>query len=204
MRIEKPLWHEGLILTQQHFQQQDRQVGFALDQYVSTATAQTDPPSAGMRCRLPRPVRDRQARPVPARLSADSDDVGSDDGLQRLDRPGGAASLASEAFNLVAGLPNSQQGEGQVDPECHPFLLAVDAILQPPVLRAVRHNLDMHALAVGQLVGLFAGLGRTAIDIGKGHLSMVAFRCRGSENPPPAMPARFRGVNGKRWQQKAP
>ncbi|CAM2175854.1 hypothetical protein BO443_20067 [Burkholderia orbicola] len=37
---------KGLILMQQHFQQQDRQVGFALDQYASTATAQTDPPSA--------------------------------------------------------------------------------------------------------------------------------------------------------------
>ena len=35
MRIEKPLWHEGLILTQQHFQQQDRWNGFALQQLAS-------------------------------------------------------------------------------------------------------------------------------------------------------------------------
>ncbi|RQZ36482.1 type VI secretion system baseplate subunit TssK [Burkholderia sp. Bp9090] len=35
MRIEKPLWHEGLILTQQHFQQQDRWHGFALQQLAS-------------------------------------------------------------------------------------------------------------------------------------------------------------------------
>ncbi|WP_241302377.1 type VI secretion system baseplate subunit TssK [Burkholderia stabilis] len=35
MRIEKPLWHEGLILTQQHFQQQDRWSGFALQQLAS-------------------------------------------------------------------------------------------------------------------------------------------------------------------------
>ncbi|WP_186168841.1 type VI secretion system baseplate subunit TssK, partial [Burkholderia gladioli] len=40
MRIAKPLWHEGLILTQQHFQQQDRWAEFALRQYACTAMAQ--------------------------------------------------------------------------------------------------------------------------------------------------------------------
>ncbi|MBR8070474.1 type VI secretion system baseplate subunit TssK [Burkholderia cenocepacia] len=40
MRIAKPLWHEGLILTQQHFQQQDRWAEFALRQYASAAMAQ--------------------------------------------------------------------------------------------------------------------------------------------------------------------
>ena len=35
MRIDKPLWHEGLILTQQHFQQQERWNGFALQQLAS-------------------------------------------------------------------------------------------------------------------------------------------------------------------------
>ncbi|KVN95728.1 type VI secretion system baseplate subunit TssK [Burkholderia ubonensis] len=40
MRIEKPLWHEGLILTQQHFQQQDRWTEFALRQYASAAIAE--------------------------------------------------------------------------------------------------------------------------------------------------------------------
>lgn len=32
MRIEKPLWHEGVILSPQHFQQQDRWAGFSLRQ----------------------------------------------------------------------------------------------------------------------------------------------------------------------------
>ena len=40
MRIAKPLWHEGLILTQQHFQQQDRWAEFALRQYACAAMAQ--------------------------------------------------------------------------------------------------------------------------------------------------------------------
>ncbi|MBE0632359.1 MAG: type VI secretion system baseplate subunit TssK [Burkholderia vietnamiensis] len=40
MRIDKPLWHEGLILTQQHFQQQDRWAEFALRQYASAAIAE--------------------------------------------------------------------------------------------------------------------------------------------------------------------
>ncbi|PQV48086.1 type VI secretion system baseplate subunit TssK [Paraburkholderia sp. BL21I4N1] len=40
MRIDKPLWHDGLILTQQHFQQQDRWTAFALQQFVSAALAE--------------------------------------------------------------------------------------------------------------------------------------------------------------------
>ncbi|CAN0626545.1 type VI secretion system protein ImpJ [Burkholderia multivorans] len=40
MRIEKPLWHEGLILTQQHFQQQERWAGFALRQFASASLAE--------------------------------------------------------------------------------------------------------------------------------------------------------------------
>ena len=40
MRIDKPLWHEGLILTQQHFQQQERWTEFALRQFTSAALAQ--------------------------------------------------------------------------------------------------------------------------------------------------------------------
>jgi type VI secretion system protein ImpJ len=40
MRIDKPLWHEGLILTQQHFQQQDRWAGFAMQQLASAALAE--------------------------------------------------------------------------------------------------------------------------------------------------------------------
>ncbi|SAK55618.1 type VI secretion protein [Caballeronia hypogeia] len=40
MRIDKPLWHEGLILTQQHFQQQERWTEFALRQFTTTALAQ--------------------------------------------------------------------------------------------------------------------------------------------------------------------
>jgi type VI secretion system protein ImpJ len=40
MRIEKPLWHEGLILTQQHFQQQERWTEFSLRQLASAALAQ--------------------------------------------------------------------------------------------------------------------------------------------------------------------
>jgi len=39
MRIDKPLWHDGLILTQQHFQQQDRWTQFALQQFVTAAFA---------------------------------------------------------------------------------------------------------------------------------------------------------------------
>lgn len=39
MRIDKPLWHEGLILSQQHFQQQDRWTEFALQQFVAAAFA---------------------------------------------------------------------------------------------------------------------------------------------------------------------
>lgn len=39
MRIDKPLWHEGLILSQQHFQQQDRWIGFATQQLASVALA---------------------------------------------------------------------------------------------------------------------------------------------------------------------
>ncbi|SAK53082.1 type VI secretion protein [Caballeronia hypogeia] len=37
MRIDKPLWHEGLILTQQHFQQQERWSEFALRQFTTAA-----------------------------------------------------------------------------------------------------------------------------------------------------------------------
>ena len=40
MRIDKPLWHEGLILTQQHFQQQERWTEFALRQFTTAALAQ--------------------------------------------------------------------------------------------------------------------------------------------------------------------
>jgi type VI secretion system protein ImpJ len=40
MRIDKPLWHEGLILTQQHFQQQERWAGFALRQFATAALAE--------------------------------------------------------------------------------------------------------------------------------------------------------------------
>jgi type VI secretion system protein ImpJ len=40
MRIDKPLWHEGLILTQQHFQQQERWAGFALQQLATVALAE--------------------------------------------------------------------------------------------------------------------------------------------------------------------
>lgn len=40
MRIDKPLWHEGLILTQQHFQQQDRWTGFAMQQFATAALAE--------------------------------------------------------------------------------------------------------------------------------------------------------------------
>ncbi|WP_126283673.1 type VI secretion system baseplate subunit TssK [Burkholderia stagnalis] len=39
MRIEKPLWHEGLILTQQHFQQQDRWASFALRQFANSVVS---------------------------------------------------------------------------------------------------------------------------------------------------------------------
>ncbi|WP_321946971.1 type VI secretion system baseplate subunit TssK [Paraburkholderia sp. J10-1] len=39
MRIDKPLWHEGLILSQQHFQQQDRYTGFAMQQIATAALA---------------------------------------------------------------------------------------------------------------------------------------------------------------------
>ncbi|WP_279571390.1 type VI secretion system baseplate subunit TssK [Paraburkholderia sp. BL10I2N1] len=39
MRIDKPLWHDGLILSQQHFQQQDRWTEFALQQLVAAAFA---------------------------------------------------------------------------------------------------------------------------------------------------------------------
>jgi type VI secretion system protein ImpJ len=37
MRIDKPLWHEGLILTQQHFQQQERWTEFTLRQFTNAA-----------------------------------------------------------------------------------------------------------------------------------------------------------------------
>jgi type VI secretion system protein ImpJ len=40
MRINKPLWHEGLVLTQQHFQQQDRWTGFALHQFATASVAE--------------------------------------------------------------------------------------------------------------------------------------------------------------------
>ncbi|WP_296651608.1 type VI secretion system baseplate subunit TssK [Paraburkholderia sp.] len=40
MRIDKPLWHDGLILTQQHFQQQDRWSGFALQQFACATQAE--------------------------------------------------------------------------------------------------------------------------------------------------------------------
>ena len=40
MRIDKPLWHEGLILTQQHFQQQDRWAGFAMQQFATAVLAE--------------------------------------------------------------------------------------------------------------------------------------------------------------------
>ncbi|MDR9035393.1 hypothetical protein FEP52_04812 [Burkholderia multivorans] len=80
-------------------------------------------------------------------------------------------------LDLVTGLPGSEQRHGRIDPEGHPFLLAIDAILQPPVLRPVRHDFEVHALAIGQLIGLLARLRRANSDIGKGHLGMGAFRC---------------------------
>lgn len=40
MRIDKPLWHEGLILTQQHFQQQERWTEFSLQQFASATVTQ--------------------------------------------------------------------------------------------------------------------------------------------------------------------
>jgi type VI secretion system protein ImpJ len=40
MRINKPLWHEGLILTPQHFQQQDQWWEFAHRQFASAALAE--------------------------------------------------------------------------------------------------------------------------------------------------------------------
>ncbi|HYS68085.1 MAG TPA: type VI secretion system baseplate subunit TssK [Paraburkholderia sp.] len=40
MRIDKPLWHEGLILTQQHFQQQERWIDFSHRQFASAAIAE--------------------------------------------------------------------------------------------------------------------------------------------------------------------
>ncbi|AET93171.1 hypothetical protein BYI23_C010250 [Burkholderia sp. YI23] len=40
MRIDKPLWHEGLILTQQHFQQQERWTEFTLRQFTTASLAQ--------------------------------------------------------------------------------------------------------------------------------------------------------------------
>jgi type VI secretion system protein ImpJ len=40
MRIDKPLWHEGLILTQQHFQQQERWNGFAMQQFATSTVAE--------------------------------------------------------------------------------------------------------------------------------------------------------------------
>ncbi|WP_322060533.1 type VI secretion system baseplate subunit TssK [Paraburkholderia sp. J63] len=40
MRIDKPLWHDGAILSQQHFQQQDRWFGFALNQIAAAVNAE--------------------------------------------------------------------------------------------------------------------------------------------------------------------
>ncbi|WP_322009536.1 type VI secretion system baseplate subunit TssK [Paraburkholderia sp. J12] len=40
MRIDKPLWQDGLILTPQHFQQQDRWTGFALQQLAGASIAE--------------------------------------------------------------------------------------------------------------------------------------------------------------------
>ncbi|HEY1999366.1 type VI secretion system baseplate subunit TssK [Paraburkholderia sp.] len=40
MRIDKPLWHEGLILNQQQFQQQDRWTNFVHGQFASAAIAE--------------------------------------------------------------------------------------------------------------------------------------------------------------------
>ena len=40
MRINKPPWHEGLILTQQHFQQQESRNDFSLRQFTHAALTQ--------------------------------------------------------------------------------------------------------------------------------------------------------------------
>lgn len=40
MRIDKPLWHEGSILTPQHFQQQERWAGFAMQQFATATLAE--------------------------------------------------------------------------------------------------------------------------------------------------------------------
>jgi type VI secretion system protein ImpJ len=37
MRINKPPWHEGLVLTQQHFQQQESRNDFSLRQFTHAA-----------------------------------------------------------------------------------------------------------------------------------------------------------------------
>lgn len=39
MRISKPLWHEGAVLSPQHFQQQDRYAGFAMQQIATAVLA---------------------------------------------------------------------------------------------------------------------------------------------------------------------
>lgn len=40
MRIHKPLWHDGLILSQQHFQQLERSAEFGLQQFAAAAFAE--------------------------------------------------------------------------------------------------------------------------------------------------------------------
>ncbi|MGH8779853.1 type VI secretion system baseplate subunit TssK [Paraburkholderia sp.] len=40
MRIDKPLWHDGLILSQQHFQQQERWTDFVHRQFAAAAIAE--------------------------------------------------------------------------------------------------------------------------------------------------------------------
>jgi type VI secretion system protein ImpJ len=40
MRIDKPLWHEGLILSQQHFQQQEKWTNFVHRQFAAAAIAE--------------------------------------------------------------------------------------------------------------------------------------------------------------------
>src|ERR1700712_545199 len=40
MRTFKPLWHEGLILTPQHFQQQEQSINFSHRQFASLTVAE--------------------------------------------------------------------------------------------------------------------------------------------------------------------
>ncbi|MNS52729.1 hypothetical protein D3C72_854510 [compost metagenome] len=80
-----------------------------------------------------------------------------------------------DLLRLVALRTRIRQRHGRILAERKLLLLAVEAVGHVPEPRAAGGHQHVQAAAIGELVGLVAGLGVADRGIGKGHL--LAFRC---------------------------